>query len=71
MTTLLTKRAVAGLVGLHGESIMRLVREGRFPAPIRPGGDNPRAHVRFVKSEIDAWLEQRKAARKPATREAA
>ena len=41
--------------------LFRLIRAGRFPAPVKLG-DNRNA---FVESEIDAWIEQRIAEREP------
>ena len=41
------------------QHIARLIKQGRFPAPIKPGiGTN-----RWIASEVDAWLVQRKADR--------
>jgi prophage regulatory protein len=39
--------------------IHRLVREKKFPAPVKLGA----ATVGFIETEIDAWLEERIAAR--------
>ncbi len=50
---LLTKKAVAELTSYHAESIMRLVREGRFPQPIKLNGHS----VRFKEDEVLAWLD--------------
>jgi prophage regulatory protein len=41
-------------------SIWRLVRLGKFPRPIKMGGGRASA---WLSSEIDAWMEQRVAAR--------
>ncbi|MBA4755767.1 MAG: AlpA family phage regulatory protein [Sphingobium sp.] len=41
------------------QHVARLIKQGRFPAPIKLGvGTN-----RWIASEIDDWLDQRKAAR--------
>jgi prophage regulatory protein len=41
------------------QHIARLIKQGRFPAPIKFGvGTN-----RWIASEIDAWIAQRKAER--------
>jgi len=52
---LLNKKQVAEKVGVHPGTIARLSRQGRFPPPVRLG---PTMHhgVRWVKSEVDAWL---------------
>lgn len=60
--TLLTKKEAARLVSLHPESIMRMARQGRFVLPIRTGPNQQHA-VRFVASEITAWIEARMAER--------
>jgi predicted DNA-binding transcriptional regulator AlpA len=60
---LLTKREVAAKCGVHPESIARLVRVGRFPKPIRLGGDAKSNRVRFVESEVNDWLAARMTAR--------
>jgi excisionase family DNA binding protein len=52
---LVSKKEAARLTGYHPEHLMRLVREGKFPKPVRPGG-TPTSSVRFVESELDAWL---------------
>ena len=62
MRTLLTKKQAAKKIGMHPESLMRLARAGRVPAPIRTG-DSHRHSVRFIEEELDAWVEQRMAAR--------
>ena len=63
MQQLLNKAEVAAKIGVHPESIMRLVRAGRFPAPVRLGGDGPSFRVRFIENESDAWVAARMAAR--------
>jgi len=41
------------------QHVARLIKQGRFPAPIKLGiGTN-----RWIESEIDDWLDQRKAVR--------
>jgi len=62
MTILLTKRQVAERVGLHPEYIMTLARQGKFPQPIKYG-EHRTASVRFVESEVDAWIAERMAER--------
>jgi predicted DNA-binding transcriptional regulator AlpA len=59
---LLTKQAAAELVGLHPESLMRLVREGKFPQPFKIT-DAKNGHVRFEAADVGRWIaEKRKAA---------
>jgi predicted DNA-binding transcriptional regulator AlpA len=62
MTILLTKKETARRVGLHPESVMRMVREGRFIQPIRTGPTDHHS-VRFLESEVDGWVEAMTAAR--------
>jgi predicted DNA-binding transcriptional regulator AlpA len=64
---LLTKRAAAERVGFHPEHIMRLARTGKFPTPIKLG-DAGGSAVRFLESEIDAWLDQKISQRVSAAR---
>jgi predicted DNA-binding transcriptional regulator AlpA len=59
---LLSKKEVAALVHYHPEHIMRLVRQQRFPRPIKLGSADNSA-VRFIDEEIDAWLAARVAER--------
>ena len=62
MLNLVSKQRAAGLVGLHPEYLMRMVRQGRFPKPIR-FGPNDRFAVRFVETEVQEWIEARIAER--------
>lgn len=61
MTVLLTKTQAAERVGLHPEYLMTLAREGRFPRPVKYGART--SAVRFVETEIDAWVAEKIAAR--------
>ena len=54
---MLTTAEVAEWLSVAPISVMRWSKEGRFPKPIRIG----RA-VRFVKSDVEAWLENERAA---------
>lgn len=54
---LLTKRAAADIVGVHSATIMRLVREGKFPPPLRTGGIG--SAVRFRASDVQNWIDSR------------
>ncbi len=55
----LRKAVAADRVGYHPEHLMRLVRQGKFPAPVHLG---PRT-VAFVEDEVNAWLRERIAER--------
>lgn len=66
MQQLLSKVAVADMIGLHPESVMRLARQGRFPKPLKTGpGDG--CSVRFVAAEVERWIAERMAAREAAS----
>jgi len=57
--TILRRRQVEARVGLRRSAIYEMMREGKFPAPVRLG---ERA-VGWIESEIDEWLAARVAAR--------
>ena len=50
---LLRISAVAKRVEFHAVSVRRLIRDGKFPAPIRLGENR----VAWIETEIDEWLE--------------
>ena len=52
---LLRRRDVERITSISRASIYRLMRDGRFPEPLKVG---PRA-VRWRESEINSWLEGR------------
>lgn len=52
-------------IGVHRATIRRWVREGTFPPPLRLGVGR-RAAVGWKISAVDAWLEDREAAARPA-----
>ena len=54
MTSLLTAREVADLIGVSAETVLRWTRRGELPAIRLPGGA-----VRYREDELDAWLEER------------
>ena len=62
MVVLLTKKQAAARVGLAAEYLMTLARKGKFPQPIKYG-EHRTASVRFVESEVDAWIAERMAER--------
>ena len=47
---------VQARVGIRRSKIYDLIREGRFPKPVRICSSNV---VGFVSDEIDAWIRQR------------
>jgi excisionase family DNA binding protein len=57
---LLTARAVADLLGVSTETILRWSRCGSLPSFCLPGGA-----IRFRQDDLDAWLEGRRRARTP------
>lgn len=62
MQRLISKKEAARLVSFNPDHLMRLVRAGRFPQPVRIGlGKHP--SPRFVEGEVDAWLQERLAER--------
>jgi predicted DNA-binding transcriptional regulator AlpA len=62
MPRLISKRETAEIVGFHPEHVMRLVRAGQFPRPIKTSS-TVNCAVRFVADEVDAWIGERMAAR--------
>jgi predicted DNA-binding transcriptional regulator AlpA len=61
-TRLLTKKQVASMTGYHPEHIMRLVRQGQFPKPIK-ASNRANCAVRFLEAEVEAWVDARGIAR--------
>lgn len=55
----LTVRQAAKLVGYHPVHVMRLVKAGRFPKPVKLND----FAVRFVDEEIDLYMQERIAER--------
>ena len=49
---LLSKSAVAELVGYHAEHVMRLVREGKFPSPLKLNGHA----ARWREEDVHTWI---------------
>lgn len=54
---LLSKRSVADILDVHPQTIMRLVRQRRFPQPLRTGDIG--SAVRWRAADVAAWIEQR------------
>ena len=64
MPQLLSKQETADIIGVHPEHVMRMVRAGRFPKPIKTGPAVGCA-VRFVADEVQQWIVGRMADREP------
>jgi excisionase family DNA binding protein len=54
MSHLLTARAVAGMLDVSTETVLRWTRRGELPAIRLPGGG-----IRYREDEIECWLEER------------
>ncbi len=59
MKHLISKQAVAERTTLHPASVMRLVRDGKFPQPVPLG----KARIAFDEAEVDEWIAARIAER--------
>lgn len=53
---LLRIKLVSERVHFHPIHIRRLIKDGKFPAPIRLGENR----VAWIEDEIDAWLESKR-----------
>jgi prophage regulatory protein len=51
---LLRRSEVEDMVGLRKSKIYEMMREGTFPAAIKPGG----VSTRWKESEVNRWLDQ-------------
>lgn len=60
MRRLLSKYETAEIVGIHCVSLMRLVRQGQFPAPIKLS-QSKNSRVRFLPDDVECWLRSRSA----------
>jgi prophage regulatory protein len=56
---ILRKSELCTKVGLSGVHLMRLVRAGLFPQPIRLGSNS----IGWIETEVDEWLMERAAER--------
>jgi prophage regulatory protein len=56
--------AVSTRVCYHPGHIRRLIRDGKFPAPVRLGENR----VAWIESEINDWLESKRQQRDDASR---
>lgn len=54
---LLNKRQVAHIIDLHEGTVMRLVREGKFPEPLRTGDKG--SAVRWRAQDVADWIKSR------------
>jgi predicted DNA-binding transcriptional regulator AlpA len=63
---LLTKQKTAEILGMHENSVMRLVKSVGFPNPIKTGGRG--SAVRFRERDVAEWINARASAndRRPA-----
>ena len=59
MNMLMTKREVGEALSCHPETVMRWVRDGSFPAPIKPGGTDG-GQCRWSTKDIEDWLTERR-----------
>jgi prophage regulatory protein len=49
------KSKVSNMVGLSKVHIMRLVKQGDFPTPIRLGANS----IGWLSTDVDAWIESK------------
>ena len=59
MTKFIRKKITAARVGWHPVHLMRKVKAGEFPAPVRIGANS----IAFVEEEVEEWLRARIAER--------
>lgn len=65
---LMTKKEVAARLNMHPGSVMRMVRAGTFPRPLRTAG-SWRGPVRWRAEDVEAWIIERvTAAQQPETK---
>lgn len=57
---LLSKQTVADILGVHPQTVMRLVRESKFPQPLRTGEKG--SAVRWRNKDVSNWIDQRSGA---------
>jgi prophage regulatory protein len=63
---LLRIKEVAQWLGVSQSAIYKWSAEGRFPAPIKLGGDDQkRVAARWVEEDIQQWIQERKHAPHP------
>ena len=62
MRYLISKKQAARAVGYHPEHIMRLVRAGQFPRPIKINGGRY-CRARFAADEVEGWICRKLSAR--------
>ena len=58
MPKLMSKRDVGALLKLHPESVMRLVRKGDFPSPMKLGSGE-RSQCRWPADVVERWLAEK------------
>lgn len=59
MDAILRRKSVMKMIDASDSTLDRRVKRGEFPSPISLGGRS----VGWLKSEVEAWLESKKAAR--------
>ena len=63
---LLRIKEVAQWIGVSQSAIYKWVGDGRFPSPIKLGGDQQkRVAVRWLEEDIQQWIQERKNAPHP------
>jgi predicted DNA-binding transcriptional regulator AlpA len=56
--TLLSSRQACSILGCSKVSLWRWMRRDGFPRPLRFSPSNQRSRLRFIRSEIIAWIEE-------------
>jgi predicted DNA-binding transcriptional regulator AlpA len=56
--TLLSSREACSILGCSKVSLWRWMRRDGFPRPLRFSPSNQRSRLRFIRSEIIAWIEE-------------
>ena len=56
--TLLNSRQACSILGCSKVSLWRWMRRDGFPRPLRFSPSNQRSRLRFIRSEIIAWIEE-------------
>ena len=55
---LIDLKTVAAMFAVGGATIKRWCKDGNFPPPIRFGGEGKRCKLRWLKANIQEWLQQ-------------
>jgi prophage regulatory protein len=43
-------------ITLHPNHLRKLIKAGKFPAPVKVGAGGRQGKIAFIEEEIDAWL---------------